>query len=517
MIRRLHRFYLLTALMWPLAVVTGGAASATNAYPILTPKPPRSPQINGPTVFGARPGNPFLFRIPCTGERPMKFSAKNLPAGLQLDSATGIITGTTPARGEYAVQLTAENAAGHAEKKWRIVAGDQLALTPPMGWNSWYVHFNRVTDQAMRTAAKAMLASGMADAGYQFVSIDDCWMNAAETRKYMPDPTRVGPLRDAAGNILPNRYFPDMKALTAFIHAGGLKAGIYSSPGPATCCGLAGSWQHEEQDAAQFAAWGFDLLKYDWCSYTRIAGKTPTLVEMQQPYRVMGAALRHQPRDMIFNLCQYGMGNVWEWGNAVDGQCWRTAGDLGFELDRFFAVALKNAGHGAWSKPGAWNDPDYLQIGWIGAQRGTNFTLPEPCRLTADDQYSYMSLWCLMAAPLFFSGDMEHLDAFTLNILCNPEVIAVDQDSLGQSARVVKLDGGAFAMVKNLEDGSFALGLFNPDNLPATVAVTAEQLGLKAGLQARDLWRQQELGHLSNPINATLPRHGVWLLRLSQR
>jgi alpha-galactosidase len=499
-----------------LLLVGLAALAGTNDFPILTPPPPSAPRINGPAVYGARPGHPFLYRIPCTGERPLKFSAKHLPKTLVLDMATGIITGTTPVKGEYVVTIQAANAAGHAERKFKIVAGDQLALTPPMGWNSWYVHFNRVDDQALRTAATAMVASGLADAGYQYVNIDDCWMNAEETRKYMPDATRVGPLRDGDGNILPNRHFPDMKALTDFIHALGLKAGIYSSPGPNTCCGLSGSWQHEGQDAARFSAWGFDFLKYDWCSYNRIAGKQPSLAEMQKPYRVMGEALRRQPRDLVFNLCQYGMGNVWEWGADVGGQCWRTAGDLGFELDRFFGVALKNAEHGAWSKPGAWNDPDYLQIGWIGSQRGTNFTLPKPCPLSADEQYSYMSLWCLMAAPLFFSGDMERLDAFTLNVLGNSEVIAVDQDALGQSARVVKLAGRTFAMVKDLADGSKAVGLFNPEETPAVVTASWTDLGLHGRYAARDLWRQQDLGKIQNASAQKLPRHGVFLMRLTR-
>lgn len=500
-------------LAFTLFIQTIGAADMSD-FPILTPKPPRAPRINGPAVCGARPDHPFLYRIPCTGERPIRFFAKELPAGLKLNPSTGIITGTTPAKGEYRITLQAKNAAGRAERVFKLVAGDQLALTPPMGWNSWYVHFNRVDDHALRTAATAMVASGLADVGYQYVNIDDCWMNAEETRKYMSDATRIGPLRDGDGNILPNQHFPDMRALTDFIHALGLKTGIYSSPGPNTCCGLAGSWQHEEQDAARFCAWGFDFLKYDWCSYNRIAGKQPSLVEMQKPYRVMGEALRRQPRDLVFNLCQYGMGNVWEWGADVGGQCWRTAGDLGFELDRFFNVALKNAEHGAWSKPGAWNDPDYLQIGWIGSQRGTNFTLPKPCPLSADEQYSYMSLWCLMAAPLFFSGDMERLDAFTLNVLGNPEVIAVDQDALGQSARVVKLAGGTFAMIKDLADGSKAAGLFNPGETAKLVTVSWTDLGLTGRYAVRDLWRQQDLGKVRKAFTQNLPRHGVFLMRL---
>ena len=492
-----------------------GVRADTNQPAILTPKPGPGPRINGPAVYGARPGNPFLYRVPCTGARPMLFSAEGLPAGLAINPDTGIITGATPAKGDYAVTLKAQNPTGQAERRFKIVAGDTLALTPPMGWNPWYVHFNRITEQRVRAAADAMVTSGMADAGYQYVNLDDCWMDAAKLSKYQTDPKRVGAVRDAQGNIQPNAYFSDMKAMTDFIHARGLKAGIYTSPGPTTCAGFGGAYGHEAQDARQFADWGFDFLKYDWCSYGGVVKGDKSLETLQKPYRLMGGLLKQQSRDVVFNLCQYGIGNVWEWGAEVGGHCWRTAGDLGFELDRFFAVALRNAEHAAWSKPGAWNDPDYIQIGWMGSQRGTNFTLPQPCPLSADDQYSYMSLWCLMAAPLFFSGDMERLDDFTLNVLCNPEVIAVDQDSLGQSARVVKLAGGAFALIKDLDDGAKAVGLFNPGEIPTTVSASWDDLKLKGSHAARDLWRQRNLEAVDRTLSAALPRHGVFLVRLN--
>ena len=505
-----------TLLVWLLAGLGFNVLANTNDFLILTPKPPREPRINGPQVYGARPGNPFLFRIPCTGERPIIFFAEHLPKGLVLNAANGIITGTTPAKGEYSVILKARNAAGQVERRFKIVAGQTLVLTPPMGWNPWYVYFNRISDRRILAAADEMVASGMADVGYQYVNIDDCWMNAPGLSEYQTDPKRVGPLRDANGNILPNAYFPDMKALTDYIHAKGLKAGIYTSPGPLTCSGFGGTYGHEAQDAAQFAVWGFDFLKYDWCSYGNVVRDDKSLTAMQKPFRVMGDLLQQQKRDIVFNVCQYGLGDVWEWGAEVGGNCWRTAGDLGFNLDQIFPVALENAQHGAWSKPGAWNDPDYIQIGWIGRQRNGHFELPRPCPLPPDEQYSFMSLWCLMAAPLFFSGDMEHLDPFTLNVLCNPEVIAVDQDPLGKSARVVKLAGDAFAMVKDLEDGSKAVGLFNPAENPATVTVSWAELGLTGRYAVRDLWRQQDLGKLQKTLSASLHAHGVLLVRVSK-
>ena len=495
---------------------------------ILTPKPGLAPRINGPLVYGCRPGNPFLYRIPCTGERPLQFSARHLPKTLSLDAASGIITGMAPAKGDYEVTFTAKSPHGSSKRTFKIIAGDGLALTPPMGWNSWYVHFIRVTDADLRAAADAMIASGMADVGYQYVNVDDGWMNAEVPRKYMPDVKRIGSLRDAKGNLLPNIFFPDMKALAEYIHSKGLKAGLYTSPGPQTCTGCGGAYQHEAQDARQFAEWGFDFLKYDWCSYGHIVnggspkdkniktfGQTgPTLEDCQRPYRLMGNLLKEQKRDIVFNLCQYGMGEVWKWGAEAGGHCWRTAGDLGFELNRIFPVALMNATHGAWSKPGAWNDPDYLQIGWIGAQKGTNFLAPHPCPLTPDEQYAFMSLWCLMAAPLFFSGDMQHLDEFTLNVLCNPEVIDVDQDPLGISATVVRLTPTTFLMVKPLADGSKAVGLCNQGETPVHVAAKWSDVGLKGRQIVRDLWRQKDLGKFADEFSADVPRHGVYLIKV---
>ncbi|MBI5770477.1 MAG: NPCBM/NEW2 domain-containing protein [Verrucomicrobia bacterium] len=483
---------------------------------ILTPAASAAPRLNGPRVYGCRPGNPFLYRIPTTGERPMTFAAEGLPPTLTLDAARGLITGTAPARGTFAVTLRARNARGEATRPFKIVSGSTLALTPPMGWNHWYAHYNRITDAMMREAADIMVRTGMADVGYAYVSIDDCWSNipdspAAQAKR--PDPARVGPARDAQGNILTNRHFPDMRALTEHIHAHGLKAGIYTSPGPLTCAGFAASYEHEEQDARQFAAWGFDFLKYDWCSYGRIVPGDATLAARQKPYRQMGSLVERLPRDVVFNLCQYGHGNVWEWGEAVGGQCWRTADDLGGHLSSLFDVALKNAEHRAWSRPGAWNDPDYVQIGWIGDARGGGE--PQPCPMTPTGQYSFMSLWALMAAPIFYSGDLTHLDAFTLNVLCNPEVIDIDQDPLGESARVVKLTRDTFLMIKTLDDGSKAVGLGNRGDVPVEITAKWSDLDVTGPQRVRDVWRQRDLGVSDTAYRARVPRHGVVLLRMA--
>jgi len=498
----------------PIAAPSGHAVQPPEERIVLSPAPSASPRINGPTIYGARPGHPFLYRIPCTGERAMKFAADGLPSGLGLNADTGIITGTVPARGNYAIVFHATNARGQAERPFKLVAGDTLALTPPMGYNHWYTHFNRITQKLMEEAADVVVASGMADAGYQYINVDDCWMNAASLSTYQTDPKRVNVCRDAQGNILPNVHFPDMKGMADYIHAKGLKAGIYTSPGPVTCAGFTGAYQHEEQDARQFAAWGYDFVKYDWCSYGHVAGKKPDLAAIQKPYRLMGDLLKQQPRDIVFNLCQYGMGAVWKWGAEVGGHSWRTAGDLGFELHNIFGIALENIAHREYNRPGQWNDPDYLQIGWVGAQRNGAFETAHPCPLTPNEQYSFMSLWCMLACPLVYSGDMSRLDDFTLRILCNPELIDINQDSLGQCARVQTRNPDGFFLVKDLEDGGKAVALCNQMNKPQRMSVKWTDAGLPKPARVLDCWRMVDLKNAAEDCEIEVPARFTEILRL---
>ena len=474
---------------------------------VLTPRPGPAPKINGPKVYGCRPGRPFLYRIPCTGTRPIAFSAANLPDTLHLDKNTGIITGAAPVeRGEYPVTLEAQNDHGSDRRTFAIIVGDTLALTPPMGWNSWYIHYYHVTEEHMRNAADVMVSSGMADYGYSYVNIDDCWMKKRGDEPY----------RDAQGAILPNAKFPDIKGMVDYIHGKGLKAGLYTGPGPWTCAGYVASYEHERIDAEKFAEWGFDFLKHDWCSYSAVAGGTD-LEHMKRPFQLMGDILKGLDRDIVFNLCQYGMADVWTWGGEVGGHCWRTTGDLGLEqgglLPGFYQIGLSNARHYEYAKPGQWNDPDYLLIGRIGnAHRHDD--PPKPTTLTPSEQYSYMSMWCLMAAPLFYSGDMRYLDEFTLNVLCNAEVIDVDQDPLGIQARPLVQDDETLIMAKPMADGSLAVGLFNLTQLPREMSVDWSLLGLAGKRVVRDLWRQKELGTYDDRFTATVTRHGVVLVRL---
>jgi alpha-galactosidase len=471
---------------------------------ILTPPASPAPHINGPKVYGVRPGSAFLYRIPVTGQRPMLFRADDLPAGLRLDSESGIITGKIASPGTHRATLYARNAYGSAQREIRIVASNTLALTPPMGWNSWYIHYDRVSDALMRQSADQMIASGMADYGYQYVNIDDCWMKKKGDVPY----------RDDSGAVLPNEKFPDMKAMTDYIHGKGLKAGLYTSPGPWTCAGYTGAWQHEADDARKFAEWGFDFLKYDWCSYGSVAGPH-TLANLKKPYQLMWDELQKLDRDIVFNLCQYGMGDVWKWGGDV-GNSWRTTGDLGLErstrLPGFYSIGFSNAKHWNYARPGAWNDPDYLLLGWVGDALGMGEG--KKTTLTPNEQYSYMSLWSLMAAPLIFSGDMARLDAFTLNVLYNAEVIEVDQDPMGKQARILRQTRREFVLIKELEDGSKAIGLFNLGEHPAAISVNWTELGLSGKQRVRDVWRQKELGILKDKYSVQVPRHGVMFVRI---
>jgi alpha-galactosidase len=491
----------------------GKTPAAGQEFSGLTAVASPQPCINGPRVYGVRPGSPLLYRVAATGQRPMTFAAQNLPAGLALDAQSGILSGTLAQPGTYRVQLIAKNGQGEAQREFRIVAGTQLALTPPMGWNSWYIHYHRVSDQVMRQAADQMIASGMADYGYQYVNIDDCWM----VKRDSTDATVGGPTRAADGRILPNKRFPDMRALTNYIHAKGLKAGIYTSPGPATCANCEGSYGHEALDARTFADWGFDFLKYDWCSYSKKAGDK-SLAEMKKPYQLMWQELQKLDRDIVFNLCQYGMGDVWKWGGEV-GHCWRTTGDLGLQrgdaLPAFYKIGLKNAQHWQYAHPGAWNDPDYVLIGWVGDAR--NKGEGRLTTLTPDEQRAYMALWSLMTAPLIFSGDMVKLDRPTLSVLCNPEVIEVDQDPLGQQARIIRQSDSELVLAKDMENGSKVVGLFNLASSPAVLAARWEELGLTGKRCARDLWRQKDLGDLADVFQVQVAPHGVMLVRLDNR
>ena len=494
-----------------LCGVMAGTVVAEDNREVLTPKPGPEPRINGAKVFGVRPGNPCLYTIAATGERPMEFSVKGLPRGLKLDKDTGRVTGLLNKAGEYTMVLSAKNGKGIAHREFKIVVGGRIALTPPMGWNSWNCFASAVTEGKVRAAAKAMGECGLVNHGWQYINVDDFWQVHRDSK----DETLQGPRRGPDGRILPNPRFPDMAGLTEYIHGLGLKAGLYSSPGPWTCGGCVGSYGHEAQDARQYAGWGFDYLKYDWCSYGRTDDKTygdpPTwdLRYLEHPYVLMGNFIRSQKRDMVFSLCQYGWGNVWEWGGSVGGNCWRTTGDITDTWDSMAGIGFSQAGHEKFAKPGNWNDPDMLVVGKVGWDAQVR-----PSRLTADEQYTHISLWCLLAAPLLIGCDMTQLDEFTLGLLTNDEVLEVDQDPLGRQAARVTQEGALEVWAKDMEDGSKAVGLVNRGGAKAVVTARWKDLGISGPQKVRDLWRQKEMGVFSDDYHAEIPSHGCVLVRL---
>jgi len=461
---------------------------------VLTPNPSAKPRINGARVYGSRPGSPFLFSIAATGARPMSFSASGLPHGLRLDPQSGQISGVLKESGTFQVRVRAKNGFGKAEQVLRFVSGNAIALTPPLGWNSWNGFGCDVTEANVRSAADAMVASGLVNHGWTYINIDDCW--------------EAG--RDADGKILSNEKFPDMKRLTDYVHSKGLKMGLYSSPGPKTCAEHEGSYKHEALDAARYAEWGFDYLKYDWCSYGGLVPH-PDHAGLLKPYQEMREALNQAPRDIVFSLCQYGMGNVWEWGAEVGGNCWRTTGDITDTWSSMSRIGFGQAGHERYAGPGHWNDPDMLVVGYVGWSAKVR-----PTRLSPNEQYTHISLWCLLCSPLLIGCDMTKLDDFTLNLLSNDEVLEVNQDPLGRQAARVAKRGSVEVWAKQMEDGSEAVGLFNLGEEEARVTATWSDLGLAGRKMVRDLWRQINLGEFTGEFGTSVPRHGVVLVRMSK-
>jgi alpha-galactosidase len=483
------------------------------AREILTPKPGPAPRINGPSLTGVTPGHDVLYKIPVTGAKPITYSVSNLPRGLTLDASTGIIRGTIARRGRYPVTFTARNSAGSASKQFVFVNEGRLSLTPAMGWNSWNAFGRAVSDSLARAAADAMVSKGLIDHGWTYVNLDDGWERSARET----DPLYEGPVRAPDGTILTNKKFPDMKALGDYIHAKGLKFGIYSGPGPTTCQGLEASWQHELQDFRTFASWGVDYLKYDWCGYSSVLAPGETnqqLSVLKRPYQVARAALDQVPRDIIYSICQYGWGNVWEWGaeKGIEGNSWRTTGDITDTWESMNGIGFRQVGNSKHASPGQWNDPDMLVIGKVGW--GPRL---RDSRLSPNEQYVHITLWTLLASPLLLGNDLTQMDDFELNLATNDEVLAVHQDAMGKAADRISRTNELEVWARPLSDGSLAVGLFNRDEMDMNIAVKWAELGIKGRQVARDQWRQKDLGTFDGEFSRVVPRHGSLLIKLTPR
>jgi alpha-galactosidase len=503
---------------WGGALITMAPGSSQRpeiVVPALEPAPSiassrsAAPLLNYPRITGATPGKPFMFLIPASGDEPLTFAARNLPAGLVLNAKTGLITGSLERAGRTPVEITVTNRRGKTSGTLTIVGGDDaLALTPPLGWNSWNAWGNTVTAERVKLSADGMVKSGLHRQGYTYINIDDVWEGGMEPNPATGRGRNVAAARDAKGDPTTNANFPDMKGLVDYIHSLGLKAGLYSSPGPTTCQGLGASWQHEEQDARAYARWGFDYLKYDWCGYGQIA-PNPTIEDRKKPYKVMGDILKTMDRDIIFSICQYGAGAVWEWGRDVGGHLWRMTGDIRDNWPSMSNIGFQQTGREKYAGPGGWNDTDMLVVGMVGWSQGQR-----PTDLTPNEQLTHIALWALQAAPLLIGADLSKIDEWTTNVLGNREVLAVSQDVLGRPAGRKMSDGWVEVWARPLDDGTTAVGLFNRGPEPARVVAKWSDLGLTGSQPVRDLWLQKDLGRANNEFSATVPRHGVVLVKI---
>ncbi len=372
------------------------------------------------------------------------------------------------------------------------VSAQTIAATPPMGWNSWNHFAEKVNDADVRAAADALVSSGMRDAGYIYVNIDDTWQGE----------------RDASGVIHANSRFPDMKALSGYVHSRGLKIGIYSSPGPKTCAGYAGSYGHEEQDAKTYAEWGMDYLKYDLCSFGELmkkesGGDPQKAFAMQKAaYEKMHKALVATGRPIVYSLCQYGWNNVWEWGTEVGGNLWRTTGDINDTYSRMVEIGFSQAGLAKYAGPGHWNDPDMLEVGNGG--------------MTEDQYRTHMTLWVILAAPLLAGNDLSKMSPPTLAMLTNKEVIAVDQDPLGKQGDRVSAVGPTEIWSKPLSNGAQAVALFNRSETEKSISFRPRDIGFAKSFKLRDLWQGREVTATGDTYTATVPAYGAVLLKVSR-
>lgn len=473
----------------------------------LTPQDSDEPRINGPSCFGVRPGREFFYRLPVSGKRPISYClASGVPSGVAFDAETGTLSGRVAESGTYHLRFAVSNAYGSAERDFVLKIGNDICLTPPMGWNSWNIHNEWVADSHVRAAARGMVESGLADHGWCYVNIDDGW-----TLK----PSEAEKVRNADGTIIPNKKFPDMKALANYVHAMGLKAGIYSSPGEKTCGGFAGSLGYEHKDAEIYSAWGFDYLKYDWCSYSKvfameIEGRKATVDDYAKPYRKMTELLKAQNRDIVHAFCQYGMGDVQSWGREAGAQVWRSHGDL---KDSWGAVmkAVDSYGDTAWkyTGPGFWCDPDMLVVGYLHTDKGMHWT-----DLTHNEQYTHFTLWCMLNAPLLLGCDLNKLDDFTKGLLANDEVLSVNQDSLGRTARRVVHKEDVDVWVRSIVGDAYAVAVVNRFPFTRELELDFSEIGLPRQAWVKDLWRQKCLGLHSEKVKFSIPGHASMMVKV---
>lgn len=491
----------------------------TNRY-IQTPKPATNPRINNATVYGARPGSPVLFSIAASGQRPMQFQAKGLPEGLKLDNRTGIITGRVSQRGNYNIRIIAINAYGRDTAGIQLKIGDTIALTPPIGWNGWNSWAHKIDRDKVLSSARAMVSKGLSQFGWNYINIDDTWQGIRSGKDHA---------------LQPNDKFGNFKTMVDTIHSMGLKAGLYSTPYISTYAGYPGGssdmqeggethelisknrqpymrigkFRFEDTDARQMAEWGFDFLKYDW------------RIDVSSTER-MASALRKSGRDVVLsisNSAPYEKASDW----IRTTQMFRTGPDIRDSWNSLYTTTFSLDKWSPYTGPGHWPDPDMMIVGDVSTGAGLH-----PTRLTPDEQYSHVSLYALLAAPMLIGCPIESLDSFTLNLLTNAEVIAINQDPLGKGGRRVIEENGVQLWVKELIDGSFALGMFHTADYGKTPAsyfrwgnessktfeIDLSRIGMKGLWRIRDVWKQQDIEPSTDKLSTSIPHHGVKLFRI---
>lgn len=364
-----------------------------------------------------------------------------------------------------------------------------------MGWNSWNHFGTTIDDATVRAQAAAMVSTGMQNVGYTYVNIDDSWQGT----------------RDSNGNIQANSKFPDMAALTSYVHSLGFKIGIYSSPGPTSCAGYIGSYGHEAQDAQTFATWGFDYLKYDWCSASDVY-KPLTVQKMIDAYSLMYKGLQATGRPFVYSISARGMLDVWQWGASTGANLWRTSQDVKDDFFQMAAIGFEQMGLQSFAGPGAWNDPDMLQVGNGG--------------MTDAEYQTQMTLWCILSAPLIAGNDLTAMTPAILALLANPEVVAIDQDSLGVQGKRVWEQGPLDVWIKKLSTSGphpecstspcLAVGVFNRGFGTESIPLHFQSLGISGQINARDLWAKKNLGLIKDGYVVNVAGHGAALLKLGK-
>ncbi len=511
---------------WANASITVNQADYPKTIPndgekyLLTPAPSPMPKINSPKIFGAKPGNPFMYFIAATGEKPMVFKALHLPDGLKLDSLTGNITGVVHKKSVFSVDLVAQNALGSHKQKVVFKISDTISLTPPMGWNGWNSWAREIDQQKVINSSKALLNNRLLDYGWHYINIDDAWQ---------------GQRGGEFGGLLANEKFPSFDKMIDTLHQWGLKVEVYSTPWISSYAGFPGGSSNEEngfysedirqnkrnyryigkhrfeeQDARQWAKWGVDYLKYDW------------RIEVSSAER-MRNALNKVNRDIVYSISNSApLNNVKDWVRLTN--VFRSGPDIRDSWTSVYLSTFKLSDWTPFGGPGHWIDPDMLVIGNV-----TTGSPMHPTRLTPDEQYSHFSMHCLLAAPLLIGCPMDQLDAFTINLLTNTEVIEVNQDPLGKSASLIKLENNYQIWKKPLEDGSFAIGIFNAnplgnipheyfrwgDEQPLNITLDLKDLQINGPVSVRDLWRQEDLVPWEGKKSFLIPHHGVYLFKIS--